>query len=234
MRDSKRTAKEQNIILAAEKVFAEMGFRNAKMEDVASLAGITKVTLYSYFKSKENLYMAITYKALMLLLDQYYKTIEAYKGKPGIDSTMALSEIFMSFCRNNYLYSEALLDYFSMVRSTSLGKDQTKLTEALKESIYYNKLQDVHNIVFKLTTKEIERGQKDGSIVSTLDPMLMTLNGWSASIGYIKLLTANGDVSSPLFNVDLQDLKQLKLDMNRSMLTSNDFHINRNKHENIE
>ncbi len=34
------------------------------MEDIALDAGITKVTLYSYFKSKDNLIMAVTYKAL--------------------------------------------------------------------------------------------------------------------------------------------------------------------------
>ncbi len=220
MKDSKKAAKEQKILIAAEKVFAEFGFRNAKMEEIANLAEITKVTLYSYYKSKENLYMAITYKALMLLLDHYYKTIDEYKSKNGLACTLALSETFMGFCENNYLYSETLLEYFSIVRSTSQGKDEAKLTDALKDSVYYSKLQDVQNLVFKLTVKEIERGQQDGSITDKLDPMLMTLNGWSESIGYIKLVAANGSTASQLFNVDLLDLKKLKLKTAYQVLSS--------------
>ncbi len=60
MKEDKRISKEEAIISAAEKVFGEVGYKNAKMEEVAAVAGITKVTLYSYFQSKENLYMAIT------------------------------------------------------------------------------------------------------------------------------------------------------------------------------
>ena len=76
MKDSKRAIKEANIIEAAERVFAVVGFKNAKMEDIAAEAGITKVTLYSYFQSKENLYLAITYKSLQLLIDEFYRVIE--------------------------------------------------------------------------------------------------------------------------------------------------------------
>ena len=53
MKEDKSLSKEEAIINAAEKVFGESGYRNAKMEDVASAAGITKLTLYTYFQSKE-------------------------------------------------------------------------------------------------------------------------------------------------------------------------------------
>ncbi|MBK7637968.1 MAG: helix-turn-helix transcriptional regulator [Saprospiraceae bacterium] len=81
MHYSKKTLKESIIILAAEKVFGEVGFKNAKMEDIAKKAGITKVTLYTYFQSKENLYLAVTFKALQLLIEQYYQTIDRYKDE---------------------------------------------------------------------------------------------------------------------------------------------------------
>jgi len=60
MNDAKRNAKENLIIDAAERVFSVVGFKNAKMENIAAEASITKVTLYSYFQSKENLYLALT------------------------------------------------------------------------------------------------------------------------------------------------------------------------------
>jgi len=222
MKESKKTIKENNIIKAAEKVFDRMGFKNAKMEDIAFEAGITKVTLYSYFHSKENLYLAITYKALQKLSDRYYVTLDKFKNNRGVDSVIALIETYMTFCEENFLYSEMLLEYFQMVRTTSSGKDQTKLTEATKESLYYLKLQDIQNLPFKLTAKEIKRGQEDGSIIESIDPMFSTLQGWSFIIGYTKLLNANGTDKSPLFNMNLSDLKMFNLKLAKSLLTSQD------------
>ena len=220
MKYSKKNQKEANIILAAEHVFGEVGFKNAKMEDIAAKAGITKVTLYTYFQSKENLYLAVTYKALQLLVERYYDTIDKYKESRGIESVLAIFDAFMSFCEENYLYSEALLEYFALVRSTPDGSDNAKLTDAVKDSIYYVKLQDMHNLPFKLTVKEIERGKRDGSIFNAVDPMLSTLYGWTTVVGYVKVISASGKNATPLFNVSLKDLKELNLYIARNMFVS--------------
>ena len=220
MKESKKSIKENKIIEAAERVFNAVGFKNAKMEDIASEAGITKVTLYSYFQSKENLYLAITYKALQTLNDRYYASLDKHKSSNGLDSVIALIETFMTFCEENFLYSETLLDYFAIVRSTSSGKDKSKLTEATKDSIYYLKLQDIQNLPFKLTAKEIQRGKDDGSILEHIDPIFSTLQGWSFIIGYTKVLNANGSNQSPLFNVNLSDLKTFNLRLARALLSN--------------
>lgn len=218
MRESKKTKKESNIIDAAEKIFDQVGFKNAKMEDIASEAGITKVTLYSYFQSKENMYMAITFRALSLLNDRYYKTLDENRGASGLESALALEETFMSFCESNFLYSEALLEYFAIIRSTSIGTDNTKLTDGIKESIYYLKLQDIHNLPFKLTAKEIDRGIKDGSVHPEIDPMFSTLQGWCMIIGYVKIVAASGKSTMPLFNVSLSEIKKSILQLAKSAL----------------
>ncbi|MEE9437922.1 MAG: TetR/AcrR family transcriptional regulator [Saprospiraceae bacterium] len=220
MRDSKKLIKENNIIEAAKQVFNAVGFKNAKMEDIAAATGITKVTLYSYFQSKENLYLAVTFAGLQLLNDNYYKTLDNYKSKSGLESVIALIDTFMSFCENNFLYTEALLDYFAMIRSSSSGKDQSKLTPATKDSIFYIKLQHIQNLPFKLTVKEIIRGQKDGSILASIDPMLSTLHGWTIVLGYTKVLSASGSNTSPLFNVNLIDLRNLNLKITRALLSN--------------
>ncbi|MBK9151754.1 MAG: TetR/AcrR family transcriptional regulator [Saprospiraceae bacterium] len=217
MKGHKKNLKESQIIEAAEQVFAEVGFKNAKMEDIAAKAGITKVTLYSYFHSKENMYMAVTYKALSLLIEKYYETIDKYRDKSGLECVLAILDGFMSFCEEHYLYSEALLEYFALVRSSSAGRDDSRLTEAMKDSLYYMKLQDMHNLPFKLTVKEIERGKADGSIQTKLDPMLCTLHGWTMVVGYVKVVSASGTNATPLFNVSLKELKKLSLRVAREL-----------------
>lgn len=187
------------------------------MDDIAAAAGITKVTLYSYFQSKENLYMAITYQAMSALNNVYKAAIEENAGKSGLESTLSLLKTFMDFCEHNYFYSEVLLEYFSIVRSTSAGKYEDKLTVAVKDSPFFYQLQELHNLPFKWTVKEIERGKKDGSIKTNLDSMLCTLHGWTTVVGYVKILSASGANASPLFNVNLKDLKDLHLKLARAM-----------------
>jgi len=211
MKDSKKSIKEQNIIEATEKIFSKVGFVNAKMEDIAAEAGITKVTLYTYFQSKENLQLAVTHKALQLLIDRYYDTLDNNKNKSGLEGTLAIFKLFIDFSEQNFLYSEALLAYFQLIRSTAHGEKKEKLTDALKDSMYFRKIQDIQNLPFKLTVQEINRGKSDGSIKGDIDPMLATLTAWTASIGYIKIVSATGENNKTLFNVDLQELKELQL-----------------------
>ncbi len=211
MKASKKNEKEQKIIVAAETVFSQVGFTNAKMEDIAKEAGITKVTLYSYFQSKDNLQLAITHKALTMLIIRYEQTISNNSGRSGLDSTIDMFNIFVEVCKENFLYSEALMSYFALIRSSAHGANKEKLTEGINESTYFKRVQEIQNVPFKYIVKEINRGRSDGSIKTDVDPMLLTLAGWTASIGYVKLLSASGDQMQPLFNVDLQLLWKLHM-----------------------
>ena len=141
MKEDKKIKKEQFIIESAERVFEKVGFKNAKMDDIAAAAGITKVTLYSYFQSKENLYLAITYNALSALNEVYLQTIKNNETNSGMVCTLALLETFM----------------------------------------------------------------------------LCTLHGWTVVIGYVKILSASGDNATPLFKVNLKELKKVHLKMDEIM-----------------
>jgi len=49
--------KRRDIIEAAVAVFSRMGYRRAKIKDVADEAGMGKGTVYEYFKSKQELFL---------------------------------------------------------------------------------------------------------------------------------------------------------------------------------
>jgi AcrR family transcriptional regulator len=57
--DAERQAKERAILDAALDVFAERGFAEARLEDVATRAGVAKGTIYLYFPGKEALFEAL-------------------------------------------------------------------------------------------------------------------------------------------------------------------------------
>ena len=51
--------RKTQILSAAEEVFNAKGLSNARMEDIAEKTGLSKGTLYLYFKSKDSLIIAI-------------------------------------------------------------------------------------------------------------------------------------------------------------------------------
>ena len=47
--------KGEQILNAAKKLFTNYGFKRVSMDEIASEAGVTKKTVYTYFSSKEEL-----------------------------------------------------------------------------------------------------------------------------------------------------------------------------------
>jgi AcrR family transcriptional regulator len=58
-RERKKAERKERIFNAAIEVFAEKGFRNATIKDIAEIADVGEGTIYSYYASKDDLLMAI-------------------------------------------------------------------------------------------------------------------------------------------------------------------------------
>ena len=61
--ERQESAKRQQILGGARKVFLAQGFDSASMGEIARTAGVSKGTLYVYFDSKEQLFEAIAQEA---------------------------------------------------------------------------------------------------------------------------------------------------------------------------
>jgi AcrR family transcriptional regulator len=218
---SKRKLKESQIIDAAEKVFNSLGYENTKMEDVAAAAEMSKGSVYFYFKSKENLFMAITYRAFQHVIELFYHTIEQHQQKIGLDIVLEILRAFISFSEQHFLHSEAMLKYIAFVRSTSSGENDDKLTQGMKESIYYRKIQDIQHIPMSIIIDEIRKGLLDGSIKSSKKPEILYLTAWATIIGYVKLNASSGNTNRDSFmSVNYSDWKEAIIEWSRIMLVS--------------
>jgi AcrR family transcriptional regulator len=58
-RDRRREMTRRHLLDAAAVVFAREGFRGASLDDVAATAGFTKGAVYSNFKGKDDLFLAV-------------------------------------------------------------------------------------------------------------------------------------------------------------------------------
>jgi AcrR family transcriptional regulator len=72
-------AKRQQILAGAHEVFVSVGFDAASMDDVVKAAGVSKSTLYVYFRSKEELFTALIAEER----ERYFREISAIFTDPG-------------------------------------------------------------------------------------------------------------------------------------------------------
>jgi AcrR family transcriptional regulator len=55
--------RREALLHAAERVFADRGFDQARLEDIARATGVTKAIVYRHFPSKEELFLAVVQEA---------------------------------------------------------------------------------------------------------------------------------------------------------------------------
>ena len=58
--ERRRQLTRSHLLAAAEQIFKERGFHDASIDEVAAAAGFTKGAVYSNFKNKEDLFIALT------------------------------------------------------------------------------------------------------------------------------------------------------------------------------
>src|ERR1044071_984158 len=73
-------ARPEEILSAALEVFGDVGFAEAKLEDVAHKAGISKGTLYLYFDSKEALFREMVRNRIGSRVAETEARVTAFQG----------------------------------------------------------------------------------------------------------------------------------------------------------
>lgn len=89
----KTDAKRQEIIEAATELFLELGYQRTSMSLVSKRLGGSKGTLYNYFKSKEELLLAVLEEEVARLSD------EVFSEEPGEDLRESLRQMGLRYLR---------------------------------------------------------------------------------------------------------------------------------------
>ncbi|HVZ91018.1 MAG TPA: TetR/AcrR family transcriptional regulator [Rhizomicrobium sp.] len=76
----RKKARPSEILEAALKVFAEKGYAGARMDDIASRAGVTKGTIYLYFDSKETVFKTLVRESIGATLSSVTASADAFPG----------------------------------------------------------------------------------------------------------------------------------------------------------
>ena len=78
----RRQQTRDHLLQAAAQVFAERGFHGASLDEVAAVAGFSKGAVYSNFKNKDDLFMALLASRHDQDMEALYATLEASGDEP--------------------------------------------------------------------------------------------------------------------------------------------------------
>ena len=200
-REREKEQRRNDIIDAAERVFFSKGRATATMDDVAEEAELSKGTLYLYFKSKEELYLAIHLRGLGILKKMFAEAVA--KKQTGIGKTRAVGEAYYQFYLDQPDYFNALIYFESLEQA--MQEENPVANECIMEGIN----------TLNILVEAINIGIKDGTIRPDVDPVKMAHILWGYTSGLIQLLHLKGNFLREKYHVKNDEMIQYAYDFIR-------------------
>ena len=129
------------ILAAARAEFALKGFANATVDDIADRAGIAKGTVYLYFPSKNDLFLALLRQGILELHESAQREINAASDARG--KLRAFLRVRLEYCSQNRDFFRIYYTEFLRVQARVAGerpefrdlyKQQTRLLESILQA----------------------------------------------------------------------------------------------------
>ena len=166
--------KRESIIRAAHAQFRRYGYRKTSMEDIAGELGISRASLYSYFKNKDEIFRSVSiWLHERAMADAEQCLMESWDRK-NVSSKIvqALLARHLSFHEEQFhsVHAEELQDEYSRLCGDVVVESNAKfqrlladsLDVAVAESLIYVDLDDVKTAevaeVLNLATAGLKRG----------------------------------------------------------------------------
>jgi len=98
-RDQKKAESRRRILEAARDVFFRDGFMSANLDEMAEKAGVAKGTLYRYFESKADLYVAVLTNNYEIFHQQM--TQAGQQGDSGLARVRSIAQFYFDHWMNH-------------------------------------------------------------------------------------------------------------------------------------
>ena len=176
-----KEARRKQIVDAAEEVYADTGWDELTIDQVARRARLSRALVYVYFKDKFDLHCAICERALLLLRDRFEQA--AARHARGRDQVEALGRSYVAFSQEVPHYFQALARFEAHSPTHMEGDSNEAACMVAGER--------VHEIMVECIT----RGMQDGSIRADLgNPYLTAVTLWGFMHGIIQIAATKANM----------------------------------------
>lgn len=125
MRERRRTKRIERrrteILDAAKGIFLAGEFASVTIDDIAAVAGVSRATIYLYFKSKQEVYSGLLYRDLDLMITGL---TEAFNREDSVRNNLfRMATAYMNFFRVHPEYFTTISFFFMPGRKEALPAD---------------------------------------------------------------------------------------------------------------
>jgi AcrR family transcriptional regulator len=176
-RVKERETRIEEIQKAAKDVFISRGFQNASMDEIAQKAGVSKGTLYLYFKDKGNLYISLMVPVTREqgnMLRRFQAEVEQGKCKNARDIIMGLYDVH----KRLYQYDA---DGIRIIQAYLQGEYFNGLSQETREILDRIGRED-YQATRTIISKAIEKG-----LMRDVNPIKLTDIIWAMFIGIVQV-----------------------------------------------
>ncbi|MBN2201083.1 TetR/AcrR family transcriptional regulator [bacterium] len=191
-KEREKELRRNAIIDAAESVIFTKGYWMTTMDDVADAAELSKGTIYLYFKTKEELYWAITLRGLKILTDFFQKAYN--EAETGLQKVFLMGQSFFRF-------SSEHPDYFN-----ALGYYEIKETDPAAAETVSSMCDHEGMECLDLLIRALSEGIRDGSINPEINPGTAAVILWGQAAGVIQVMAMKGDHLQRRHGIDLSSI----------------------------
>ena len=194
-KEREKEHRREDILDAAQRVFFEKGLATATMDDIAEIAELSKGTLYLYYKSKEDLYLAVMMRGMQILLDMFSKITKSAESPAKM--LIRLSDAY-------FAYFDSHRDYFRMMHFLQTPQFHKQVSEELMHSCSI-----LNQDIWALANGILQRCIDGGILRKDINPTQVGLILWSSATALMLRLDSEHEVWTKIFNIDLAQTLRL-------------------------
>ena len=188
-KEREKERRREEILDAAQRVFVEKGLTTATVDDIAIAAELSKGTLYLYFESKEDIYIALMTRGLQLLYSMFNNTISVETSVVKILHRM--EEAYTEFFNTQR-------NYFRMLDSAFRPNVHKEVSEEMRRT-YTTQSQKNWEQIIDL----FNRGVREKKIRNDINPVDMAIIIWSNATTLMTRIDREGEIWQKERNIDL-------------------------------
>ena len=196
-KEREKEHRREEILDAAQTVFFGKGLAVATMDEIAETAELSKGTLYLYYKSKEDLYLAVMMRGMELMYEKFRNVLKADDSVPG--NILRLADAYL-----DYYYEHR--DYFRMMHYLQTPQFHKQVTEEMKTSC-----NDLNQRIWDLVVTLLKRGIDEGYLRPDLDPVAVSIILWSSATSLMSRADTQHDLWKERFHIDLNTMVRLSI-----------------------
>lgn len=189
-KEREKEHRREEIISAAEGVFFEKGLQIATMDEIAERAELGKSTLYLYYKSKEDLYLAVLLRGSDVLFGIFEKALST--GEPTMKLIANLGEAYYDFFKQHR-------NFFRMFHFFENPQIHKQVSEEMMGLCV-----ESNGRIWKLIMDLIRRGIEEGVVQRNLNPTEVAVMLWSNSNGLMRQMDREDTYWKDKMGVDLE------------------------------